>query len=122
MSYGLSVAGYDIRIAQSHYLEPGEFTLGSSVESFNMPNNVIGFLCDKSTWARRGLTCFNCILEPGWSGHLTIEMKNLGDSYLNIGAGSPIAQVIFQFTDETTAGYSGKYQNQGVFPQPAILE
>lgn len=122
MSYGLSVAGYDIRIAQYHFLAPGEFRLASSLEKFSMPNNVIGFLCDKSTWARLGLSCFNCVLEPGWKGNLTLELKNQGDDYLTIPACSAIAQVIFQYTDEITAGYSGKYQNQGVFPQPAILE
>lgn len=122
MSYGLSMAGYDIRIAGHIKLLPNDFALAHSLEKFKMPNNVMGFLSDKSSWARRGLSCFNCILEPGWEGYLTLELKNQGQFIFHIPLGSPIAQVVFQFTDEPTDGYVGKYQNQGYFPQPAIFE
>lgn len=122
MSFGLSSAGYDIRIAQDNILGPNEFRLGSSVERISLPNNVMAFLTDKSSFARRGLSCFNCVLEPGWSGHLTIEMKNQSWETINIPAGSPIAQIIFQYVDDQTEGYSGKYQFQGPQPQCAIFE
>ncbi len=55
MTAGLSCAGYDIRARQGRTLMPGDFWLMSSLEHFWMPNDVIGRVCDKSTWARRAL-------------------------------------------------------------------
>jgi dCTP deaminase len=121
-SYGLSIAGYDIRLAQGYCLEPGEFILGSSIEHFMMPRNVLGLVKDKSTWARQGLSVFNTCLEPGWIGYLTLELKNLGNNSIMVCTGDPIAQVLFYFTDEVTDGYSGKYQYQESGPQEARYE
>lgn len=122
-SRGLSVAGYDITIADDYAIQPGAFTLACSVEKFDMPNNVLGMVKDKSSWARRGLSVFNTVIEPGWRGYLTLELVNHGPNCLIIDAGEPIAQVIFCFTDKETAGYGdGKYQNQGPYPTAAIRE
>jgi dCTP deaminase len=120
MSYGCSLAGYDIRIAESFSIWPGEFTLASSIEVFNMPPNVIGLVHDKSTWARRGLSLFNTVIEPGWKGTLTLEL--IPHMPVTIHAGDPIAQVIFMYTDQETEGYNGKYQFQSKGPLEAIFE
>jgi dCTP deaminase len=123
LSYGVSVAGYDIRIAETVWLEPGGFSLASTVERFNMPLDYVGIVHDKSTWARLGLALQNTVAEPGWSGYLTIELSNHGKETLHIQAGSPIAQVIFHVLDvPADRGYTGKYQNQGQGPQPAKFE
>jgi dCTP deaminase len=123
MSYGLSSCGYDIRIAQSVYLEPGAFTLASSVEEFQMPNNLVGIVHDKSTWARQGLTVQNTVIEPGWRGFLTLELTHHGYDNIYPEAGDPIAQVVFHLLDETTEQpYSGKYQDQTSGPVEAIFE
>jgi len=123
LSYGLSVAGYDIRIAEDHILGPGHFGLGSSMERFSMPGNVMGRVCDKSTLARSGLSVLNTIIEPGWRGYLTLELKNLKEWPFSIKAGAPIAQIVFEMTDEVCeAPYSSKYQDQGAGPQPPRYE
>lgn len=123
MTYGVGPAGYDVRIAESLILKPGAFALASTIERFAMHDDVIGFVHDKSTWARQGITVQNTVIEPGWHGWLTIELTNHGYSEVLIGAGSPIAQVIFHLLPEPTdRPYSGKYQNQQRGAQPAILE
>jgi dCTP deaminase len=133
MSYGCSLAGYDIRIAETLTLKKGQFSLASSIEVFDLPSNVIGLVHDKSTWARRGLSLFNTVIEPGWRGTLTLELVNheihgkifggsLFETGLQIQAGDPIAQVIFMYTDQETEGYNGKYQFQSKGPQVAIFE
>lgn len=124
MTFGEGYAGYDVRVRESHKLEPGEFALGSLFEHIQMPNDVVAFVHDKSTWARMGLSLFNTVIEPGWHGYLTIEMANAGNKTLTIPAGCPIAQIIFHQMDAPPrrGGYSGKYQNQGPFPQAAKLE
>lgn len=141
VSWGLAEVGYDIRIKQDvtfiqrdypsgrcwtvgidrFYHCDGKFTLASTIELFHMPDNLVGIVHDKSTWARRGLSVFNTVIEPGWSGFLTLELVYHGNEDLHIPAGSGIAQVIFHEIIEP-ASYDGKYQNQVDMPVAAILE
>lgn len=123
MSYGKSYAGYDIRIQQNECLRPGRrFGLASTIEYFEMPSNVVGIVHDKSTWARRGLSVFNTVIEPGWRGYLTLELVYNGDGNLAILGGSPIAQVVFHYLDVDSEGYKGKYQDQPDRPVEALIE
>lgn len=143
VSYGLGEAGYDIRIKQNIVFSPncpswamgvavsdidlnhcrlfdkGRFTLASAVEQFQMPNYLTGIVHDKSTWARRGLSVFNTVIEPGWHGFLTLELVYHGNDELIIPAGSGIAQVMFHEVRQPAA-YNGKYQYQDDRPVPAI--
>lgn len=151
ISYGLSHAGYDVRIAENiiltksgycqcmttnnhgicgrgqggHCFKVSEktFSLASTIEHFEMPDDCIAYVKDKSSWARQGLSVFNTIVEPSWKGFLTLELTYHGDGMINIKAGSPIAQIVFHKLDEPTESpYSGKYQSQKAGAQPAIME
>jgi dCTP deaminase len=134
MTFGLGPAGYDIRAAEDVNIPPGGFVLGSSLEHFNMPNDMLGVVHDKSSWARKGLCVQNTVIEPGWRGFLTLEYTNhlqvirnfdnsprgFPDAYIMIKRGDPIAQIIFHMLDESTEfPYEGKYQDQEAGPQPA---
>lgn len=119
-TYGLSACGYDIRLDQEIVLTPGGFRLASAMELFRMPTNVVGVVHDKSTWARRGLAVQNTVIEPGWTGYLTLELTNHSSDVFILESGTPIAQVVFHFLDMDTAfPYDGKYQNQERGPQGA---
>ena len=127
LSYGLGPAGYDVTVefdsdgfSQGIVLGIGEFVLASTIEWFTMPMNVMGIVHDKSTWARRGLAVQNTVLEPGWRGHLTLELSNHGVQGLVINRGDPIAQIVFHEVDEAVLGYMGKYQGQGRGPQESL--
>lgn len=124
MSYGLSAAGYDVRIDKGRTLRPGEFCLASTAERFVIPIDVLAKVADKSTWARRGLAVQNTIIEPGWNGWLTLELTNHGENILRIEDGSPVAQIIFHLLAEPTEQPYGnsKYQNQKRGPQGPIFE
>lgn len=147
-SHGLAEAGYDIRIKQTirfapqapdyvncvHWViepgdehtqcvlpyRPGRFTLASAIEEFTMPENLVGIVHDKSTWARKGLSVFNTVIEPGWKGFLTLELVYHGTKPLTIPAGAGIAQVVFHQL-ATQARYTGKYQDQADQPVPAVF-
>lgn len=122
VSYGLSEAGYDIRIKQAVTLHPlRRFALASTVECFAMPDDLVAVVHDKSTWIRRGLLVGNSVAEPGWCGWLTLELFYFGWRPLHIPAGAGIAQVLFHDLS-SPARYAGKYQNQADMPVPAILE
>lgn len=122
VSYGLAEAGYDIRIKQTLVLHPfRRFRLASTLEEFNMPNDLVAVVHDKSTWARRGLSVFNTVIEPGWKGYLTLELVYHGWGILKVPEGAGIAQVLFHRL-VNNAAYTGKYQNQENRPVAAILE
>ena len=145
VSHGLSEVGYDIRLKQEiRFMKPqnsdwlvqniwyenekkfssfkeGRFTIASAIEEFDMPINLMGIVHDKSTWARRGLSVFNTVIEPGWKGFLTLELVFNGNEPLTIPAGTGIAQVVFHEI-KNNAQYLGKYQNQADQPVSAILE
>jgi dCTP deaminase len=133
VSYGLSEAGYDIRIKQDVIFDDyngvivdgvfsnGNFTLASAIEEFQMPPNLVGVVHDKSTWARQGLSVLNTIIEPSWRAFLTLELTYHGRDGLHIPAGAGIAQVIFHQTS-ANAYYDGKYQGQADKPVEAVFE
>lgn len=112
VSWGMSEAGYDIRIAQDTWFFPfRRFRLRSTIERFKMPNDLVAVIHDKSTWARRGLSVLNTVAEPGWEGWLTLEIVYHRWWPLFVPAGAGIAQVLFhQLTNP--AAYDGKYQMQ----------
>jgi len=127
MTYGVGPAGYDVRVEfgkgvfqEAVWLPPGKFLLASTMEKFSLFPGVLGIVHDKSSWARRGLTVQNTVIEPGWRGFLTLELTNHSDKDLCIEHGAPIAQVVFHWLDSPTEKpYNGKYQDQERGPQPA---
>lgn len=122
VSYGLTEAGYDVRIKQEIILSPTKrFTLASTVERFEMPPYLVGVVHDKSTWARMGLSVRNTVIEPAWEGWLTLELTYDGDGLLVIPAGAGIAQVLFHEL-HAPASYDGKYQGQEDRPVEARHE
>ena len=140
-SFGLSEAGYDIRIKQDveFFVSPhgnyvvtsdpetgdcethaGNFCLASSMVEFDTPKTMVGTVKDKSTWARKGLSVFNTVIEPGWPGWLTLELVYHGNTNMKIHAGQGIAQVLYGLLSDESSYADGKYQNAGNFPQPAL--
>lgn len=134
-SYGLSHAGYDIRVnkfkvgssdhdTQSIRMQNGDFILASSLERIKMPPNMMAIVHDKSSWAREGLALQNTVLEPGREGYITLELSfHRPAHHCVIHRGDPIAQIIFHYLDEPAERlYEGKYQNQPDEPVEAIKE
>lgn len=117
-TYGQGPAGYDVRVefdkdgkVEKKILWPGDFILASTIERFTMPDDVIGVVHDKSSWIRRGISVHNTVIEPGWSGYLTLEIANHSNEHVEIVHGMPIAQIILHELDNP-GHYDGKYQNQ----------
>lgn len=122
-TYGVSACGYDVRLAQDIWLWPFWGRLASIIEHISMPDDLCAEVKDKSTNARLFVLVQNTIIEPGWRGHLTLELTRLIPWPIYLRKGTPIAQIIFKKLDEPTFfAYEGKYQGQGISPQKAILE
>jgi dCTP deaminase len=97
-------------------LPPHSYALGVTVETFNMPRNVIAICLGKSSYARAGLIVNTTPLEPSWRGRLVLEFSNSADLPIRIYANEGIAQVTFFESDEdcevSYADRRGKYQDQ----------
>lgn len=102
--------------SQYWLMPPHTYALGVTVETFNMPRNVIGICLGKSTFARSGIIVNTTPLEPGWKGRLVLEFSNSADLPVRIYANEGIAQVTFFESDEecetSYADRKGKYQHQ----------
>jgi dCTP deaminase len=158
ISYGLSHAGYDLRLGEEififkntyneiidpkrfkdeeyrarvfdvikarkdspspYIIPPHSYALGVSLEYLRMPLDLKGRVVGKSTLARCGVLINTTPLEPGWHGHLTIEISNITPCPAMIYAREGIAQLEFELlSSKPESSYEGKkYQGQiGVTP------
>lgn len=99
------------------------FALAHTLEDFAMPDNVAGYVCDKSTYARLHVSAFNTLFDPGFRGNATIELVNHSDREVILHQGDPICQLVFHWLDrETDRPYRGKFQNQPKSPIGARYE
>lgn len=79
-------------------LMPGECVLGSLVEAVSISSDVVGRVEGKSTWARQFLTVHSAgFIDPGFTGDITLELKNDGKQDLVLVPGMMIAQLSFQW-------------------------
>lgn len=98
-----------------YILGPGEFLLGSTVERVSIPSDHFGFIETKGNIARAGIQAHNTDghIDPGFSGTVTLEIKNNASHSIVIYPNIAFVQLyIFQLSSEAAHSYSGKYQNQ----------
>ena len=100
----------------------GRTALASSIEFFDIPNNLWCEFRNKSTNARHHIdAALGTDGEPGWYGHLTLELIFNGLEPVDLPAGVPILKAVFHEI-KNKAAYTGKYQDQPDRPVSAILE
>jgi len=145
ISYGLSSYGYDSRCAPDFkiftnvdnamvdpknfdaqsfvnretdvcIIPPNSFALTHSVEYFKIPKDVLVVCLGKSTYARCGLIVNVTPLEPGWEGHVTLEISNTTPLPAKVYANEGIAQFLFfkgsSACEVSYADRAGKYMGQ----------
>jgi dCTP deaminase len=101
-------------------LHPGEFVLGSTLERIKLPDDLVARLEGKSSLGRLGLLIHSTagFIDPGWDGHVTLELSNVANLPITIYYGMKIGQLSFvQMSEaaETPYGASAigsKYQGQ----------
>lgn len=106
-----------------YWLNRDEFVLLSTIETITLDSHHAAQVAGKSTLARMGLIVESAgFIDPGFSGQLTLEVKNIGPNPILLTAGMPIAQVVFfQMVSKAHNPYNKErnhYQNQ-VGPVPA---
>jgi len=101
-------------------LHPGEFVLGSTLERITLPDNLVARLEGKSSLGRLGLLIHSTagFIDPGWDGHVTLELSNVANLPITIYYGMKIGQLSFvQLSEPAERPYGtgvlgSKYQGQ----------
>lgn len=71
-------------------LEPGHFVLAQTLERVYIPNDLVGLVEGRSSYARIGVTVHVTApkIDPGFNAHITLEMANFGKMPVNLRAGT----------------------------------
>ena len=87
-------------------LSPGEFCLAAIQEKLNLPNDICASVVLRSSAARFGLDhAYAGFADPGYSGHLTLELKNFLEHHMMVlNDGDQIAQLIFSRVEPVPVG------------------
>ena len=82
-------------------IKPNQFVLAHTLEKINMPINLLGIVKGKSSLARKGLIVeFAGFIDPGFSGQITLELKNVSDKPVTLKKYMRICQLCFLQMDE----------------------
>jgi len=108
------------------YLHPNEFALGVIMERVCLPNDLAARLDGKSSLGRLGLLVHSTAgwVDPGWRGHLTLELSNVSGSPITLYYRMRVSQISFlQLTTPAVHPYGStrldsKYQDQAE-PEPS---
>lgn len=77
-------------------IKPNQFVLAHTLEEINMPVNLLGIVKGKSSLARKGLIVeFAGFIDPGFSGQITLELKNVSDKPVTLKKYMRICQLCF---------------------------
>jgi dCTP deaminase len=101
-------------------LHPGEFVLGSTFELVTLPDDVAARLEGKSSLGRLGLLTHSTagFVDPGFSGHVTLELSNMATLPIKLWPGMKIGQLCFFRTSSAVESpygsgpYGNRYQGQ----------
>ena len=101
-------------------LHPGEFVLGSTLELCTLPDDLAGRLEGKSSLGRLGLLTHSTagFIDPGFSGHITLELSNVANLPITLWPGMKIGQLcLLRLTSPAEFPYGSaqagsKYQGQ----------
>jgi dCTP deaminase len=116
--------------AEPFILHPGEFVLGSTYEVITLPDDIAGRLEGKSSLGRLGLLTHSTagFIDPGFSGHVTLELSNVATLPIKLWPGMKIGQLcLFRLSSPAehpygSAIYGSRYQGQrGPTPSKAHL-
>jgi dCTP deaminase len=110
----------EVKPEDAFILHPGEFVLGSTLEEVGIPADLAARLEGKSSLGRLGLMTHSTagFLDPGFVGHVTLELSNVANLPITLYPGMRIGQIaVFQLTTAAerpygSRGVGSKYQGQ----------
>lgn len=105
---------FNLNHGQSFSLDPWTFYRGTTLESITLPDDLVGQLAGRSSFAREGLIVHLVAgyCDPGWTGQLTLEMLNVSETPVEIDVAERVVQIVFHEMSSPSSGYDGHYQGQ----------
>ena len=105
---------------EAFILHPGEFVLASTYEIVTLPDDIAGRLEGKSSLGRLGLLTHSTagFIDPGFSGHVTLELSNVATLPIKLWPGMKIGQLcLFRLSSPAehpygSSVYGSRYQGQ----------
>ena len=87
----------EVDAKEAFVLHPGEFVLGATFEVVTLPDNIAARLEGKSSLGRLGLLTHSTagFIDPGFSGHVTLELSNVATLPITLWPGMKIGQLCF---------------------------
>lgn len=100
--------------SSKYVLMPGQFVLATTMEYFELPDDLTAFVEGRSSLGRMGLFIQNAgWVDPGFKGEITLELFNANRFAIELKAGRRVGQLVFAQMDQSAANpYNGKYQGQ----------
>lgn len=97
-----------------YVLLPGQFVLATTMEYFELPNDLTAFVEGRSSLGRMGLFIQNAgWVDPGFKGEITLELFNANRCAIELKSGRRVGQLVFAKMDIAAENpYNGKYQGQ----------
>lgn len=97
-SIGEAMRTIEVAEDEPFIMQPGDFALASTVESLELPDDLLGRLEGRSSIARLGITVHStaAVFEPGWFGTATMELSNLGRMAVALYPGMRICAFSFE--------------------------
>ena len=92
-------------------LRPGQMILGRTYESFRIPPEFAGKITGRSSYARLGIeiSCSCDLINPGWEGHVPLEIINNSANPILIYPLLPIAQIfLIPLSSPVDKGYADR--------------
>lgn len=105
---------YKTITTDTYILLPNQFVLATTMEYFDLPNDLTAFVEGRSSLGRMGLFIQNAgWVDPGFKGEITLELYNANRCAIELKAGRRVGQLVFaKMDDEALNPYNGKYQGQ----------
>ena len=97
-----------------YFIQPGDFVLAQSFEYIYVPPFICGHLGGRSSLAKSGIEIHATSerIDPGFRGHLTLEIKNVGKMPVKLYPLQRVANLMFELTSEVDIPYEGAFQHQ----------
>ncbi len=92
-------------------VHPGQFILGSTLETINVPNDLVARVEGRSSYGRLGIVVHATAgyVDPGFEGDITLEIQNLGNAPVKLYPEDRVCQIVFEtMTTEADVPYDKK--------------
>lgn len=118
-SLHLATERITVREGEGFTLHPGDFALGSTVETVSIPNDLVAQVDGRSSVGRLAVVVHATagLIDPGFQGQITLELSNIGRIPVRLYPGVRIAQIVLHqltsaaerpYGQERGSGYQGQ--------------